>query len=82
VVLDGPPGNPHGIGAKVEATVNGRLITRWLLPSTTAGQSALEVLLGTHGLPAEDLTVTWPDGTRQEVGAVEAGARITVAATP
>lgn len=82
VVLDGPPGNPHGIGAKVEATVNGRLITRWLLPSTTAGQSALEVLLGTHGLPAEDLTVTWPDGTRQEVGSVEAGARITVAATP
>jgi hypothetical protein len=78
VVLDGPPGNPHGIGARVDALVAGRTSTRWLLPSVTAGQSALEVYVGTGGLPIDTLTVRWPDGRETGVGPVPAGRRVRV----
>lgn len=78
VQLAGPAGNVHGIGARVDATVAGRTTTHWLLPSVTAGQSALEVYLGTHGLPATDIVVKWPDGTVTEVGGADAGERVLV----
>jgi len=78
LTLRGPDGNTGAFGARVEATVAGRRTTHWLLPSTTAGQSALEVYVGTHGLPAEDVVITWPDGTTSDVSALEAGTRAVV----
>lgn len=75
LTLEGPDGDRGAFGARVEATVAGRRTTHWLLPSTTAGQSALEVYVGTHGLPAEDVTVTWPGGATTELGDLPAGSR-------
>ncbi|MEN9787328.1 MAG: hypothetical protein RLZZ299_2592 [Pseudomonadota bacterium] len=63
IAFEGPPGNPHGLGARVDVTAGGRRWTRWMLPSTTGSQSALEVVAGLDGADvAEAVEVTWPDG--------------------
>jgi hypothetical protein len=63
LTLAGPPGNPHGLGARVEVSAGGRRWTRWMLPSMTASQSALEVVAGLGGADTADwIEVTWPDG--------------------
>lgn len=78
VVPVGPPGNVHGFGARVDAVVGGRTSTRWLLPSVTAGQSALEVYVGSANHETVDLTLTWPDGAVSELGPVPRGSRVEV----
>ncbi|GDX82633.1 hypothetical protein LBMAG42_44440 [Deltaproteobacteria bacterium] len=78
VTLRGPPGNANGFGARIDAIVEGRTTTRWMLPSVTAGQSALEVYVGLGLSEEADLTVTWADGAVTQVGEVEAGSRISV----
>ena len=78
VRLRGPVGNAHGFGARVDAVVGGRRSTRWMLPSSTAGQSALEVYVGSANHPTVDLEVTWPDGGVVLVPDVPAGAVVDV----
>jgi hypothetical protein len=65
-----PPGvRRHAVGARVDASVGGRTFTRWVLPSTTASSSSHAVFLGLgeHGA-AEQLRITWPDGSVTELG--------------
>lgn len=75
----GPPSNRNGFGAHVDAVAAGHTATRWMLPSVTAGQSALEVYVGTGMSGAADITVTWPGGAVTEVGELAAGSHLTVA---
>ena len=79
LAFQGPPGNRNGFGARVDAVAAGHMATRWMLPSVTAGQSALEVYVGTGMSAAADITVTWPGGAVTEVGEVAAGSHLTVA---
>jgi hypothetical protein len=68
VALEGPPGNPHGIGAEISIEVDGVLQQRTIMP-TRSYLSQVEPV-ATFGLgPAERidrLTVRWPDGARSE----------------
>ncbi len=75
VRLHGRRDNPHGIGARLDATLGGVTRTSWMLPSVTGGTSAPEVYLGLgDGDVLDALVVTWPDGTRSERTEVSAGA--------
>ncbi|MFZ5481708.1 MAG: CRTAC1 family protein [Myxococcota bacterium] len=79
--LAGPSGNANGFGAKIEVEVGDRVATRWMLPSSTHSQNALELLLGLGGADAADVVrVTWPDGAVTEHAGVAAGA--TLVASP
>jgi hypothetical protein len=74
ITLAGSPGNPHGIGARVQVEVGGRTLTQWMLPSVTGSQSALELYVGLGGAPAADrVTVLWPDGGVTVLDDVPAG---------
>lgn len=78
VVPRGPVGNAHGFGARVDAVVGGQTSTRWMLPSVTAGQSALEVYVGSANYEMVDVTVTWPDGAVSALGELPRGSRVEV----
>lgn len=60
--LDGPPGNPEGIGARVDVVSPFATYRRWVWPAGLYGQSATELLLGLAGGTEAEVTVTWPDG--------------------
>jgi hypothetical protein len=76
VRLAGPPGNPAGIGARVEVEVGGATLRRWMLPASQGsfGSDAAEVYagLGRAG-HADTLTVHWPDGAVTRLEDVPAG---------
>ncbi len=62
--LRGAAGNPTGIGARIDVTVDGVTRTTWAWPSTTASSSAQEWYLGLADRDvAERIVVTWPNGT-------------------
>lgn len=74
VALDGPSGNVDGLGARVSARVGDRVTTAWMLPSTTHGQSAMELYFGLGGAPqVDELVVEWPGGGRSVVRDIPAG---------
>jgi tetratricopeptide (TPR) repeat protein len=66
--LDGPPGNPHAIGVVIELRAGGVTQRSYIHP-TRSYLSQTEPI-ATFGLgtanAVESLTVTWPDGTRQQ----------------
>jgi hypothetical protein len=73
--LEGPPGNVDAFGAKVETEVRGMVSTQWALPGTTAGQSTHKIFVGLDGEEkADQITVTWPDGSQTVQQDVPAGA--------
>lgn len=64
----------NAIGARVEATVAGRVSTSWNLPSTTSSSSAEEVYVGFGGASgAERIVVTWPGGAETVLEDVRPG---------
>jgi Flp pilus assembly protein TadD len=67
--LEGPPGNPHAIGAVIELQSDGGTQRRYIHP-TRSYLSQTEPI-ATFGLGpsagVDALTVTWPDGTKQPV---------------
>jgi hypothetical protein len=75
IALEGPPGNPHGIGASIEIEAGGAVQRQSIMP-TRSYLSQVEPI-ATFGLgnaaTADRVTVTWPDGLRQELGALDAG---------
>jgi len=75
IALDGAPGNPHGIGGAIEIEYGGAVQRQSIMP-TRSYLSQVEPV-ATFGLgkaaAAGRVTVTWPDGLRQEIGALEAG---------
>lgn len=75
VRLDGPPGNPHGIGASLRLKFGERWGPRRELQAGAGywSQSSLVPVLGLAGSPTS-LEVRWPDGRLKTVP-VPAGAR-------
>jgi len=73
--LDAGPGNPIGLGTRVDVSPEGfrRTWTRWVWPSSTYSQSDSALVLGLGGAPSATLRVTWPDGrqTEAEIGATD-----------
>jgi tetratricopeptide (TPR) repeat protein len=69
VRLEGPAGNPHGIGATIAARANGITQRRTLMP--TRSYLAQTEPIASFGLGTatelESLIVTWPDGAEQTV---------------
>jgi tetratricopeptide (TPR) repeat protein len=69
VKLAGMPGNPHGVGAEVEIRAGGTTRRRTLMPVRSYLAASEPVV--TFGLGAsaqiDELTVLWPDGSRQSV---------------
>ncbi len=70
--LVGRAGNRDAVGAQVELGVGGRTLRRQLMPTKSYLSQAEPIL--TFGLgqaeAIDSLTITWPDGTRQEVAGV------------
>ncbi|HJQ81566.1 MAG TPA: FG-GAP-like repeat-containing protein [Lacipirellulaceae bacterium] len=79
--LEGRPGNPHAIGATVELSAGGATQRRYVHP-TRSYLSQTEPIV-TFGLGAsqavENLTVTWPDGSKQDVKVDAVNQTVTVA---
>jgi tetratricopeptide (TPR) repeat protein len=79
--LAGPPGNPHAIGATLELSTGGITQRRYVHP-TRSYLSQTEPIV-TFGLgksdAAEKLSVTWPDGSKQDVKVDAVDQTITVA---
>lgn len=79
--LEGRPGNPHAIGAMVELRAGGTTQRRYVHP-TRSYLSQTEPIV-TFGLgesdAVENLTVTWPDGSNQDVKVDGVDQTVTVA---
>lgn len=75
VRLRGAKSNPAGFGARLELSVGGRRLVRWLKSSTSyLSQAPPEVHFGlATAAAAEGLVVRWPWGTEDAVGPLEAG---------
>ena len=79
LALDGPDHNRAGFGATVEVELEDRTYWRWMSPSATWSQSALELYLGLGGASrAERITVHWHDGTSTDYEGARAGTRRTI----
>lgn len=63
VALDGPPGNPAGIGAIVEVTAGGRTVTRQVQALRGFGQAPARLHFGVGDAVSAEVRVRWPDGT-------------------
>jgi hypothetical protein len=74
VRIDGPPENPHGIGARVSVWRRGRAQTRWMSPGRYHGADDPRLLFGLAGAEAADrVEVLFPDGTTLTEDSVSAG---------
>ncbi|MBL8618089.1 MAG: CRTAC1 family protein [Deltaproteobacteria bacterium] len=75
VRLEGPPGNPRGLGARVELEAGGRRFVRWQVQGNSGlasqGPGALHFGLGQVD-EIDALRVIWPDGRVDELGPVGA----------
>lgn len=80
VILVGKGGNRDALGARVRATIDGVVRTRWLAGSSGAGGTAARRAhfgLGQGGV-ASSVRVLWPDGKVTELGALVAGQQVSV----
>lgn len=76
VTLDAGQANRYGLGARVEAQVGGRTLTRWMQPTSQGsfGGSAAEVVLGLGSHTSVDrLRVVWIGGEDTVLEDVPAG---------
>lgn len=74
VTVDAGQKNRQGIGSRVQVQLGERVLTQWMLPSTSGSSSAPELYFGLGGAAGvERVTVTWPDGTTSEAEDVGAG---------
>jgi len=65
LTLDAGAANRFGVGARVEADIGGRTLTRWMQPSSQGSfsSSAAEIFLGLGDADSiDELRITWPDG--------------------
>lgn len=79
VDLVGPPGNPHGLGARVDVEAAGRRTTQEVQAARGPGQSPSLAWFGLGDADALDrLVVTWPGGEAQVFEDVPARRTVTV----
>ncbi|GAB4171718.1 MAG: CRTAC1 family protein [Wenzhouxiangellaceae bacterium] len=80
IALEGPPGNPHAIGAQIEVEANGRWQRQWVMPSRSYLSQVEPV--ATFGLGDADqatrIRVRWPDGRVTEHPGAAAGQVLTL----
>jgi hypothetical protein len=78
--LRGVTSNRDAIGALVRATIGGRKSSALVKTgSSYLSQSELPITFGVGaGKSAEDVTIEWPGGTRERLGALPAGIEVTV----
>jgi hypothetical protein len=78
--LRGVTSNRDAIGALVRATINGRTSSALVKTgSSYLSQSELPITFGVgSGKGADDVTIEWPGGTRERLGALPAGIEVTV----
>ena len=70
--LVGTKSNRDAIGAWVQARVGDRVLSRQVMPARSyLSQSELPVVVGLGSAPRPDeVTIIWPDGSRQKVESV------------
>jgi hypothetical protein len=75
VVLDGPPGNRTGVGARIRAEADGHAWIRWQLAGDSyLSQQSRRLLFGVGtGVPEVAIEVTWPDGEQSTAAATWSG---------
>jgi hypothetical protein len=75
VVLQGPPGNPQAIGARIDAPgPDGRPRARWINPGGIGSQSDAAIAFAADPSGALPwLTVTWPGGEQTRHGPLAPG---------
>jgi hypothetical protein len=81
VDLDGRPGNPQGIGARVRIKTGGRTQTAWVGESDTSrfSQGHYRVYFGLGRRARIDrVVVRWPDGQRTQLRNVAADQRLVI----
>ncbi|MCP4872715.1 MAG: hypothetical protein GY898_28830 [Proteobacteria bacterium] len=79
VDLVGPPGNTHGLGARLLVEAGGRTWLREMHTLRTYVQSATEFHVGLGAVEATArIELTWPDGLVQEAVAVPGRRRLTL----
>jgi ASPIC and UnbV len=74
VELTGPPGNRQAIGARVSAAAHGRTQTQWVGQNDGShlSQGHYRLYFGLGGATSASVKVTWPNGSVQRLGSVEA----------
>lgn len=79
VRLEGPPGNPTGVGAHIRVEAGGRSWTREVMHLRAMGQGPGRFTVGLGDREGADgITVRWPDGETVEVPAVPGRRVVTV----
>lgn len=81
VVLDGPPGNPEGLGARVTAEVGGSARTSWVTVGDRGLHSAQQAgaRFGLGDAESASIEVRFADGTLRRVDDVPLNGVVTVA---
>ncbi|MEM6640288.1 MAG: CRTAC1 family protein [Pseudomonadota bacterium] len=83
VELKQPSGNRDAIGARVEARVGDQTQYRYLAPSRSyLSHVEFPLTFGLGTATAAEVTVIWPDGTRQSAGSLPADQSHTVMRAP
>ena len=80
VDLVGPEASPNGVGARVAATFDGRVLVREAghAEGATRSNGHFRLYFGLGAAETVDLEVRWPDGRRQTFTEVEPGRRLTI----
>jgi hypothetical protein len=80
VDLVGPEASPNGVGARVAATFDGRVLVREAGHAEGGTRSAghFRLYFGLGAAETADLEVRWPDGRRQSFADVAPGQRMTI----
>jgi hypothetical protein len=80
VDLVGPEASPNGVGARVAATFDGRILVREVghAEGGTRSNGHFRLYFGLGAADSVDLDVRWPDGRRQSLADVAPGRRMTV----
>ena len=80
VDLVGPGASPNGVGARVAAAADGRVLVREVghAEGGTRSHGHFRLYFGLGAAETVDLDVRWPDGRRQTFTEVEPGRRMTI----
>ncbi len=75
VQLEGPKGNPFGYGSTIEIKQGDEFESTYYVAPARGYLSSVDPVTtaGLGALTSVDLTITWPDGKKQELKQVEAG---------
>lgn len=83
LLLEGTTSNRDGVGAVIEARVGDEVIRQHVMPARSYLSSVERpVTIGLGEASTVDLTITWPDGTKQVLDDVDANQVLTIRQKP